>query len=348
MRYLLMCCFAVALTTATVEAQDAKKATGKRAFASGLDNPTGVAIHPKSGDVIVAERRGIVRFLAKKPAEGKKRRNMEVNRFPTDQYGKGPIYDIGPLGIAFTDDEHLVVGDGSQKDTDEVIRVYEIEAEPADKPIKADDTEITLGPLASSDELKAEGNYYGVAVTAGYVFATANGDDTKGWIVRAKLDDHGHPSNLERFIATKEAVEVDAPVAITVNKDGDLVVGQMGEITVPGDALLSVYDPKTGELKSNHETGLSDITGLAYSPASGKLYATDFVWHDTSKGGLFELSVKGDECTATKVVDLDKPTALAFDEAGNLYVTVLGTKEEGAKKPAGQVIRMSKRFLQQK
>ena len=347
MRYLLMCCFAVALTTATVEAQE-KKATGKRAFASGLDNPTGVAIHPESGDVIVAERRGIVRFLAKKPAEGKKRRNMEVNRFPTDQYGKGPIYDIGPLGIAFTDDEHLVVGDGSQKDTDEVIRVYEIEAEPAEKPIKADDTEITLGPLASSDELKAEGNYYGVAVTAGYVFATANGDDTKGWIVRAKLDDHGHPSNLERFIATKEAVEVDAPVAITVNKDGDLVVGQMGEITVPGDALLSVYDPKTGKLKSNHETGLSDITGLAYSPASGKLYATDFVWHDTSKGGLFELSVKGDECTATKVVDLDKPTALTFDEAGNLYVTVLGTKEEGAKKPAGQVIRLSKRFLQQK
>lgn len=345
MRYLLMLTVAIAVAVSTTQAQDAaKKKAGPRVVGTGLDNPTGVALHPKTGDMIVAERRGIVRLLAEKPKEGK-RRVMEVNRFPGDKYGKGPIYDIGPLGLAFTDDEHLVVGDGSQVDTDEVIRVYEIGATPAEKPIKADDTEVTLGPLASSDELKAEGNYYGVAVTGGYVFATANGDDTKGWIVRAKLDDHGHPSNLERFIATKEAVEVDAPVAITVNPDGDLVVGQMGEITVPGDSLLSVYDPKTGKLKSNHETGLSDITGLGYSPATGKLYATDFSWSDTSKGALYELVVKGDECTATKVIDMDKPTALAFDSEGHLYVTILGTKEEGSEKPSGKLMRLSKRFL---
>ncbi len=345
MRNLLMLSFAVALTTATVQAQDEKKPTpGPRTVGSLLDNPTGVAIHPESGDIIVAERRGIVRFLAKKPEQGK-RRNMEVNKFPVDKYGKGPIYDIGPLGVAFIDDEHLVVGDGSQADTDEVIRVYEIHSKPATKPVSADDTEVTLGPLASSDELKPEGNYYGVAVTGGYVFATANGDDTKGWIVRAKLDDNGHPANLERFIATKEAVEVDAPVAITVNASGDLVVGQMGEITVPGDSLLSVYDSKSGKLKSNHETGLSDITGLGYSPATGKLYATDFSWHDTTKGGLFELTVKGDQCEAKKIVDLDKPTSLVFDSKGNMYVTVIGTKEEGSDKPAGKVLRLSKMFL---
>ncbi len=343
MRYLLMFSLAIVMLASTSEAQDKKG--GPRQVGSGLDNPTGVAIHPKTGDIIVAERRGIVRFLASKPEDGKKRRFMEVNRFPGDKYGKGPIYDIGPLGIAFIDDEHLVVGDGSQVDTDEVIRVYEIHSKPAEKPIPAKETEITLGPLESNDELKAEGNYYGVAVTAGYVFATANGDDTKGWIVRAKLDDHGHPSNLERFIATKEAVEVDAPVAITVNPDGDLVVGQMGEITVPGDGLLSVYDPKTGELKSNHETGLNDITGLGYSPATGKLYATDFSWIDTSKGALYELTVGDDGVDTKKIVDLDKPTALTFDKDGHMYVTVIGTKPDGSEKPSGKVLKLNKRFL---
>ncbi len=98
-------------------------------------------------------------------------------------------------------------------------------------------------------------------------------------------------------------------------------------------------------MKANYETGLSDITGLAYSPVNGKLFATDFSWSDTSKGALHELVVKGDECTTRKVADLDKPTALAFDKEGHLYVTILGTADEGSDKPAGKLLRLSKRLL---
>ena len=125
-------------------------------------------------------------------------------------------------------------------------------------------------------------------------------------------------------------------MAITTNKDGQLVVGQMGEMTQPGDSLLTIYDPKSGDLKASYETGLSDIAGLAYSPKTGKLYAADFSWHDTSQGGLFELTVSGDKCTAKKLYELDKPTALAFDDDGNLYITVFGTAEEGRQTEAGQ------------
>ncbi len=345
MRHLLiLTSLSCSLAATSAFAQNQTAAAGPRNVAGNLDNPTGVTVHPKTGDLIVAERKGIVRILAEKPEEGK-RRFMEVNRFPGDQYGKGPIYDIGPLGVAFIDDEHLVVGDGSLPDTEEVIRVYEIEEEPAEKPIPADDTEVTLGPLDASDELKAEGNYYGVAVTAGYVFASANGDDTKGWIVRAKLDEHGHPGDLERFIATKEAVEVDAPVALTVSPQGELVVGQMGEINVPGDSLLSFYDPLSGKLKKNFQTGLHDITGLAYSPANGKLYATDFAWMDASQGALYELTISGDECTTLKLFDLDKPTALTFDKEGNLYLTIFGTAAEDAQQKPGKLLRVGKRAL---
>ena len=81
----------------------------------------------------------------------------------------------------------------------------------------------------------------------------------------------------------EEATQVDAPVAITVTPDGSsLVVGQMGEVSVPGDSLLTYYD-KEGKLTKNLKSKLNDITGLAYSPKTGKLYATHFAGPKKSK-----------------------------------------------------------------
>ncbi len=338
MRIRLQCFATITICglTATLAAEEPTTISG------GLNNPTGVAIQPDTGDVFVAERPGIVRFTL--GADGASKKTVEINDFPTDQYGKGPIYDIGPLGIAFATAEYLIVGDGSQKDVDELIRIYQISGNPPTEPIKAASAILSLGPLASTDELKAEGNYYGVAFDGKALYATANGDDTKGWVVRSVLGDDDIPGELERFLATKEAVERDAPVAIAINGDGDIVIGQMGEINVPSDSLLSIYDAATGDLKANFETGLHDITGLAYDE-DGNLYATDFAWMDTSKGALYKLSVDGDECTATKVADLDKPTALAFDEDGHLYVTVFGTAKEDSDEMPGQLLRFSKDAL---
>ncbi|MBX3437064.1 MAG: hypothetical protein KF861_06210 [Planctomycetaceae bacterium] len=310
-------------------------------LADGLENPTGVAIQPGTGDVFVAERPGIVRFTIRN--NGDVKRTVEISKFPTDQYGKGPIYDIGPLGLAFASSEYLIVGDGSQQDVNELIRIYRVDGNPPSVPLSADSAVLSLGPLASTEELKAEGNYYGVAYSRKNraIYATANGDDTKGWIVRSVQGADDIPQKLERFLATKEAVEVDAPVAITLNKDDDLVVGQMGEINIPSDSLLSIYDAKTGKLKANYETGLFDITGLAYGP-DGTLYATDFAWMDTTQGALYTLTISGDECVAEKVIDLDKPTALAFGENGDLYVTVMGTVKEGDATPPGKLLRIAK------
>ena len=118
-----------------------------------------------------------------------------------------------------------------------------------------------------------------------------------------------------------------------------------GEINVPGDSLLSFYDPLSGKLKKNFQTGLHDITGLAYSPANGKLYATDFAWMDASQGALYELTISGDECTTLKLFDLDKPTALTFDKEGNLYLTIFGTAAEDAQQKPGKLLRVGKRAL---
>ena len=335
---------AVALVSSIGSAADDKakkkgKKKGRRAVVGNLDNPSGIAIQPGTGIVFIASHDGVTRL---DPKTGKS--HLEIARASTGVYGKGPMYNISPLGLAFLNKDHLVVGGGGRPDGEELVHVYKIAAEDGGdhKAHKEGSAVQTLGPIKPEEGVttKGEGNFYGVAVGAGSIFITCNGDDTKGWIAKASITD-GKPGKLTPSIATKEATEVDAPVAITFSPDGkDLVVGQMGEMNVAGDSLLTIYDPKSGKMKANYETGLSDIAGLAYSPKTGKLYATDFSWVDTTKGGLFELSIKGDEVTAKLVRKLDKPTAIAFDDAGNLYVALFGTAKEGSKRKPGRVIRI--------
>jgi DNA-binding beta-propeller fold protein YncE len=328
-------------------AQDAK--VTMKSLVSNLENPSGIAVHEGTGHVFVASRYGVYRYDPDSHAVSLEIANSAK---PTGTYGKGTYetqtkFDIGPLGLGFLDKDHLVVGDGSKPDAEELVRVYKIGAERAKSAITEDKAVHTLGPIKAGDlSAKGEGNFHGVAVGAGAIFVTSNGDDTKGWVLKSEIKD-GKPGTLTPFIATKEATEVDAPVAITFSLDGkELVIGQMGEMNVAGDALLTTYDPKTGKLKKKYETGLSDIAGLAYSSKTKKLYATDFAWLDSTKekaeektGGLYELTIKDDKVTAKKILALDKPAAIAFSKDGSkLYVTTFGTKaadDKSDKSPGG-------------
>ena len=301
--------------------------------AEGLNVPCGVAIQPGTGHVFVADSAAgrVVRIV-----DGKIE-NVVVD-FPIDKYGKGPTYPIGPLGLTFIDQNVLAVGGGGYPDAKDKLRVYNIPAA-GEAALKADDDDVAALELPATEKLAGEGNFYGVAFTGDAVFVTCNGDDTKGWIARAGVKG-AKVGPFMRAIATKELTEVDAPVAITVAPDGSLAVGQMGEISLPGDGLLTFYDPKDGAKLANFETGLSDITGLAYAP-KGKLLATDFAWSDTSEGGLFQIAAKytkkKQSIEVTKITGLDKPTAIAVDADGNVYVTVIGSGE-GA---SGKLLKIS-------
>jgi DNA-binding beta-propeller fold protein YncE len=288
----------------------------------GLDNPAGVAIQPETGHLFVSDS-GASRVI--RVVDGKAQ--DVITGFPVDVYGKGPMYNIGPLGLAFLDKNTLVVGGGGLLDGKELLRVYKV-PEAGEPAIAADKMEVSFN-LAENDDVKGEGNFYGLAANGKHVFVTSNGDDTKGWVARATIKD-GTLANYERFLATKEATEVDAPVAVAISPRGELVIGQMGEITVSGDGLLTFYNANNGKLLLNLTTGLSDITALAYS-AKGQLYATDFSWIDTKQGGLFQLVSKEADgkqsIEAKKIETLDKPTAMVFGADGSLYITVIGTAE---------------------
>ena len=305
---------------------------------SGLDNPCGVAIQPRTGSVFVSDS-AAGQIVMVKDGKGV----PVVTGFPQDIYGKGPMYNIGPLGLKFMGPRNLVVGGGGHPDGQELVYIFAMNR--MNKAQKADDAAHKLGPIGpGEDSPKGEGNFYGVAVTPTAIYTTSNGDDTKGWVLKAEVKDN-EPGKLTPFLKTKEATGVDAPVGITISRDGKLVISQMGEMNVPQDSLLTVYDPKSGNLELKAETGLFDIADLAYSPKTGKLYAVDFAWMDTAEGGLFELqvSMSGGQATvkANKIVSLDKPTAMAFAEDGSLYVTVFGTAAEGSEAKPGQLIKIT-------
>jgi DNA-binding beta-propeller fold protein YncE len=290
---------------------------------TGLNNPSGIAIQPETGTVFIADS-GNLQVV--KLVDGKA--EPAIIEFPKDVYGKGPKVNIGPLGLAFLDKNTLVVGGGGLPDGQELLRVYTL---PEDgKPIKADAMKTSFA-LAEDGDVKGEGNFYALAVTPEAIYVTCNGDDTKGWVSRATIKD-GEVTGFERYLATKEATEVDAPVGITIAPQGGyLVVGQMGEINVPGDSLLTFYDPNSKEKLMNLKTGLHDIASVAYSPR--QMYVLDYAWADPTQGGLFQIinDETAESGMRTKsILSLDKPTAMAFDSDGSLYITILGKADENS------------------
>ncbi|MDQ3331344.1 MAG: hypothetical protein M3552_11935 [Planctomycetota bacterium] len=323
------------------------KAEGPEAvtLVTNLENPSGLAVHAKTGHVFIASKYGVYRYDPKGHGV-----TLEISGYPTDVYGKGPMYDIGPLGLDFLGEETLIVGDGSRPDGEELVRTYKISDAPADMPVPEGNAEKTLGPIkegadTASEEktTKPEGNFYDVAVGEKGVFISSNGDDTKGWIHKIEVVDGKLGDKLVPTIATKADVQVDAPVPLEFSADKtELYVGQMGEINVPNDSLLLVYDPNSGELKKQYPLGLHDPAGMAVSPKTKKIYVTDFAWAKPEEAGLFEVTLEGDKATTKKILQLDKPTALAFDKDGKLYVTTIGTVDEKAKTKDGEQLSPGK------
>lgn len=303
----------------------------------GLNRPTSIAIQPETGHVFVVES-GAHRVI--RIVDGKLE-PVIVDFKDAVLPISSAIYPITPLGLVFLDKETLVVGQGVRMHSLENLRVYKI-PEPGSDPITADKSEsdsVSLTPSDDGNSLDTFRHYVGIAGIAlgdEGIFMICLGDQFKHGIGLATLEG-GKLKDFVRHIESLELAEVAGSTAIAISPERYLIVGHNGE----GDSkesLLTFY--KDGEVKAKFKTGFQRITGLAYGPNHGRLFATDFGWPDTASGALYKIvEVPGKTvCKMVKIADLKKPAALAFNAEGDLYITLRGDHVNDPETPNGKLV----------
>jgi hypothetical protein len=313
-------------------------------IADGLDNPCAITFRPGTNELFVSESGAgrIVRMAADKPGKP-----MPV----VTGFAVGPAptplgFQVGPLGITFIDRATFAVGTGGDKEGRDVVAIFSLST--GDKPLTFETARRKLGPIRPEANGKtAEGFFYGVANMPTALFATSHGEDANGWISRAFLiDSAGRAADLKPLINAKSLSGVGGPMAVVVSKRGELVVGECGSFDKPHGAVISFYSPKDrGRLLLSVPTGLSNISGLAYSARSGYLYAVDLSLSDVKEAGLFRIDATRDDgrtsAKAVKITSLDRPTAMTFASDGAIYVTQLGPSNDSTKDKRGQIVRIT-------
>ncbi len=329
-------------------------------IATGLDTPLAVAIRPTHGNVYVSESGAgrVVRIAPNKNAKPV----AAVVGFPVRATPDMPDLRVGPMGLAFTNSDFLVVGSGGQGPAIDAVRLFELP--PAGKPLTLDDAKrtLTIRPGAAvilsgvvghqaSDVKNGEGWYYGLATVPYAVFATSRGGNEGGWISRSSLlrSEGGKQReiimDLRPFIECSQATHTAGPTALTISKQGELVVSQVARFDQASRSEISFYAPDNSKLLLSLTTDLRDIVGLAYSPQTGLLYAVDLAWAERKQGGLFRLdatqTVGSLAIKPVKIASLDRPTSLAFAPDGTLYVTTLGSVSSDKSKKTGQLLKIT-------
>jgi len=295
-----------------------------------LDNPTGLVVRegPVSTgphELFIAESGAgkIVRVSTQQPDEVRE----AITGFPISSFGTDPSYRAGPIGLTLLTRTKLAVGSSGQDIGKNVVGVYSLPI--GGSTIAAEAADHTAGPLTEKDMAKVgHDQLIDMAKTDLSLFVVA-GDEQSSWILKSDIEAN-RLTSLKPFVPTDKSNPISAASCIAVTprvRPTFLVVGQSGSKEVANDSSITFVVPTSGMIALHLDTGLHDLSGLAYSP-KGNLYAVDTAWQDDQSGGVYRLDdaqVEGKQaCRAVKIASVAKPTALAFTPNGELYVTTFG------------------------
>ena len=304
---------------------------------TGLNQPLGLAVQPETDAVYIAESGAgrVVRLAGDKA-------DPVISDFPVEKPADGPFGPVGPTSLVFFDKTQLFVGEGAKPAGGDLVRHYKI-AEANQPALKFNASEQQFGPLNAEASFAADGGFFGLTATKFAIYAGCTGDAKKGWIARSVLNG-GKWTELRRFVATQDAIDSVGPHAATTSPRGEIVLGLRGQWSDETDSQIAFLNSNTGRLLLTQPAGLRDVVGVAFSPKTSQLYVVDLSASKPSEGGLFRLDSartdKGLTIKATKIAAIERPTALAFNSDGTLFVASLGPAVAADAKPNGHLFRV--------
>lgn len=304
---------------------------------SGLDTPASIVVQPGVSDFFVAES-GAGQVTRLRWKDGKLTAAPSIIGFAVstpDEHGmKG-----GPLALAFLEKYKLLVGHGGQAAGDSPAQVYEI---PDDgKPQGADAAIATLGPMKLNDKAAQPGRFVSAVVIGSALYLAPTTGESVGLVV-AEVEGakFGTPRSFPRGAS---ASSVAGAAGLTVTPRYELLVSFPGGRGAEADSELGFYWERNDRQLMRLKLDLFDVVAAAYSPDTGRLYVLDHSTSDPSKGGLYRLDLThvGNKpgVKSVKMLELTRPTSMAFAPDHGLYITILGEKKPGEK--SGQVIKVT-------
>lgn len=292
---------------------------------AGLSYPSGIAIQPETGEVFVADsgRGQVVRIVDGVAVP-------IITDFPVYPLGDASAIELGPLGLLFTDTKTLVVGSSAESASAPILQVFSI-SESAEA-VTANSAHSSL-VLSKGDQgsVGSVRRLYAMAATPETIYSCILADSSGAIVGRTSRSDLlSAPSNMDKFVDVEETLSLARPSGVTISPHGYLVVAGMGELSESNDSVLVFLDTVSRKPLLRLETGLRDISAVAYSRRR-QMYALDLAWAKPEEGGLYQIIA--DETSESgmrtkKILSLTHPTAMAFDSEGTLYVTIAGEDDD--------------------
>jgi hypothetical protein len=316
---------------------------------TGLKAPWGVAVRPDGAggptEVFVAERGAgrVVQVHGDKSGAAVE----AIVGFPVDAASSGREPCARGVRTLFFLDHARLVAAGGNHDDRPLLRLYDFTE--SELPFQADQHKQNLElPIESDKSSSTPRCFHDLARTqandrvADLLVAAATIERGKSVLCRVpvRANTLGEAGSLEN---AKEEVANGAVGGIAVGHDGYVVVAYRPDSEVDAGSQLKYVNPITGRATLTIDVKLPHITALAFHPTSRSLYAANLS-AAIDGGGVYRIDDAGDPgkpaASAVKVAEAMRPTALAFAPDGALYVTALGSNDNG-NKDSGALLKIT-------